>query len=157
MAYATVEQVRLALSPDGSSDPTLGTAASLEDAQLEDAIGEAASEVDGKLAGRYTVPFDPVPGLVTGWTRDIAAFLATLTYRRGTPLSPDDPVRLRYLRAKDMLDQASKGLVDLVGVADGTATSAAEPTVVNPYDGVLFPLDSFHLNPSSSYRRWPLG
>lgn len=148
MAYATVTDVRQALAPDGASTATLGTAASLDDGDLTDHIAEAQAEIDARLSARYSVPFadGDVPSLVNKIARDIAAYLATLTYRRNTPLPEADPVALRYARALALLTGAQKGDIQLVG-DDGDVGQAAEAYVVNTlgYEGSLFDLQDFSL------------
>lgn len=150
-AYAAVQDVRLALSPDGLADAA--TAASLSDAELADALSEAQSEVDARLAAHYPTPFPAgqVPVIVTAATRDIAAYLATLTFRRGEPLAPGDPVALRYQRALALLQDASRGIVELP--AGPTSSPSQQVTVINAYEGTLFTLDDMALGlEGRSYR-----
>lgn len=147
MAYATPQTVRQALSPDGTNAP--GTAASLSDAQILDAISEATTELDGRLAARYKVPFpDPAPALIQAVVRDIAAYLATLTYRKGNPLLPDDPVRLRYSRASSMLTDIAAGKVELPAGGITVPETGGHAAVVNPYEGDLFELRDLGLYPA---------
>src|SRR3954463_10997354 len=129
MSYATPATVREALAPEG--DTGAATAAALTDEQLSDAIAEAQSEVDARLA---QAPFadGSVPGVVSSITRDVAAYLATLTHRRGNPLPSDHPVALRYLRAEQLLGQGAAGNLELGGDA-GSGSSEAQ--VANPYEG----------------------
>jgi phage gp36-like protein len=145
-AYTTVDDLRLALAPGGVADP--GTASALSDGELADAVGEAQSEVDARLSDRGA-PYaeGAVPALVAQITRDLAAFKATLVHRKGHPVEPNDPVRLRYDHALALLRQIGTGEVDLPGtVEEGTSESA----LLNPYDGALFQLDDFALG-SGSY------
>lgn len=122
----------------------LGTAATLLDVDIvEYQIEAAQAEVDGRLAGRYKVPFDdPPPALAKSLTIDVAAYLSTLTYRQSKSLEVDDPVRLRYQRALDMLKDISSGVIDLPvtplpGGGDSPVVSGVA-TVRNPYVGQLF-------------------
>lgn len=143
-AYTSVQAVRRVLSPDGDRDAKLGTAAWLSDNEIEEAIEDAATEINGRLAPRYDLPFETIPPLVETLNRDIAAYLATLTYRRGTPIPDSDPVALRYDRAQKLLTSAAKGDLQLVDEAEGAPVSTlAEATVVNPYSGDLFSADEF--------------
>lgn len=139
--YVTPQQVREVLAPDGE-DPDGSTAASMDDAALETAITEAADEVDAALVGRYTVPFPVAPSLVQTVTRDLAAYGAELTFRRGDPLPRDHPVALRYARAVANVTGLSKGTLTL-DVA--TAPSSGGAVVVNPYEGQMFGLEDFAL------------
>lgn len=143
MPYTDPTDLRLALAPAGDTGPA--TAASLTDAELADAIGEAQQEVDARLSDQYGVPFadGAVPALVAQVTRDLAAFKATLVHRRGNPLDSRDPVWLRYEHALSLLRQMGRGEVDLPGVAD--TASSGEAAVVNPYEGTLFGLSDFGL------------
>lgn len=150
MAYCKPDDVRQVLARD--LDDLEGTAGEMLDEDLlEGQIVSAAGEVDARLAGRYRVPFadGQVPTLVRSLTIDVAAYLATLTYRQNKDLGTDQPVRLRYQRALDLLAALSKGDMDLPAVPtdDGgqTPTTAAAVTVRNPYEGRLFGMDDFEL------------
>lgn len=118
MAYTTVARVREALEPDTplGDQPADDTAASLSDAQLADAIAEADARIDSYLAARYTlpVPADAVLTLeaiapVRFWSRNIAAYLASLTLYRSALMEPTNPV---YLRMQDTMR-------DMVAARDG--------------------------------------
>lgn len=151
--YTTRTQLREALSPGGDPDDP-GSASSLDDDTLDLAIREAQSEVDAKVPG---APFTrTVPDVVATITRDIAAYLATMTHRRGEPMTVDDPVRLRYGRAKGLLDDLAKGAAS-VG-SEGGADASGEASVVNPYDGALWQLDDLGLGPAPNRvgRPWPV-
>jgi phage gp36-like protein len=135
-AYTALTDLRYALAPGGGSDPA--TASSLTDVELGDAIEEASAEVDAELAALYAVPLDdPVPPIVARITRDIAAYLATLTHRRGVPLSTDDPARLRGDQARALLRRIGSGQAGLVGVG-GTSDAADGSAVANPYSGEMW-------------------
>jgi hypothetical protein len=154
--YVDPATVRRALDPDsdgtaeGSSN---STAATLDDGELGIAIEGAQSEVDAKTPG---APFDlsAVPQLVIDLTRDVAAYLATLTYFKGNPLDRDDPVRLRYERAKGLLADLGAGKANVGGE---TGTDTAEAAVVNPYEGDLWVMDDLGLGPDRRSAGWPFG
>lgn len=148
MVYCTVEEVRGVLARDVLE--AIGTAATLLDADILDyQITSAAAEVDGRLGGRYKVPFpDPAPALVKSLTVDVAAYLATLTYRQSVDLEPTDPVALRYARAQALFKGIADGSVDLPGAVvpgDGGAQPTGIATVRNPYVGQLFGATDFDL------------
>lgn len=145
--YVSTAQVRAILAPDGATDQS--TAAQMSDAALSEAILGAQREIDSRLRDRYTVPFaaGAVPGLVVELTRDIAAYLATLTHDRQGSLEEDQVIRLRYNRARELLIQVAKGEIDLD--ATGTAAVSTEPTVINPYDFDLFSSDE--MGPVTTY------
>lgn len=148
--YTTPDSVRQILAPGGDTDPS--TAAGMSDDDLQEAINEGASEIDTRLASRYSVPFaGAVPIVIEKLNRDIAAFLANLTFQRGQPLDADDPVRLRYNRARDLLNQIAKGEVELLGDTGPITAAASEVAVENPlYSGNLFALEDFNLGPVDS-------
>lgn len=114
--YSSPADVRNALTP-GADDADLTTAASFTDAQIEDAIKEADGNIDTYLSGKFGIPTDPdatPPNSVAvypvrAWSRDIAAYLVTLTYRKSKDLQPDDPIRLRFLWVIGILEKIAAG------------------------------------------------
>lgn len=104
--YSSRTDVRSALFPGADSGmPTedKSTAASLPNLQIDLAIQEADSIIDTYLGvpSSHSVPRDPDDDTVAVtpvryWSRNIAAYLATLTFRKGKDLGRDDPVRLRH-------------------------------------------------------------
>lgn len=159
MAYCTVDEVRGVLARDVAQ--ATGTAATLLDADLlEYHIGAAQAEVDARLTGRYKVPFpdDGVPALVKSLTVDVAAYLATLTYRQSKDLAQFDPVVLRYQRALELMKGLADGTIDLPpggdpGDGGGDVEPTGSATVRNPYIGDLFTPDTWGLG----YQRGRLG
>lgn len=144
--YTSIASLRRALAPGGSDSPTLGTAASLDEEDLYQAIAEAAAEINGRIGQRYSLPFaSPAPSQLETLNRDIAAYLATLVYRRNTPLPADDPIRLRYARAQAMLAAIASGEIELTGAA-GVVGESADAEVVNMYEGDLFSLEESGLS-----------
>lgn len=156
--YTTPGAVRNVLAPDGDPGGDLGTAASLGDEQIQEAINDAASEIDAKLAPRFSVPFaGAVPVVIAKLNADIAAYLATLTHSGHEPLADTHPIRLRYARARDTLTALAKGEGKLLG-EDGEIASSAEAFVANPHEGDLFSLEDFGLGTANDLgRRWPVG
>lgn len=114
--YSSPADVRNALTPGGLGTDTT-TAASFDDAQLEDAIKEADGVIDTYIFSQFSIPTDPdatPPDSVAiypvrAWSRDIAGYLATLTYRKSNDVEVDDPPRLRYLYVMDILEKISEG------------------------------------------------
>jgi phage gp36-like protein len=139
--YCAVADVRNALSRGGASSGT-NTASDLSDAQIADAIAEASAVVDVSVNG----PYDPcvgdvVPGIITFWTRDIAAYLATLTWRASKDITERDPVVLRYTMATSYLNRVASGsMVIPMPSAPGDVA-----TVINTYEGYLFHSWNFDL------------
>jgi len=138
--YSTPGDVRTLLAED-DTDPD--TAAVLTDATLQDAIAQADAEIDAKLGGRYTVPFDPPPLIVARLSGDIAAYLATLTLRHSMAVREEDSIYRRWVRAKELLDLLSSGRAQLPGVADEKTGSTA--AVVNHHSTPLWDLGTFGL------------
>lgn len=163
MSYSSIVDVRNALTPGAdASDQT--TASILEDSQIQDAINEADSVILAYIGADYSVPQDPNDTLVAvapvrWWSRDIAGFLATLTYKRNKDVTTDDPVRLRYNMVMSMLTaiRDGKGSVDLPP-ADPDAGDG-DVTVINLYTGDLWGPADFGLsaagNPFPTY--YPYG
>lgn len=174
IAYCTVQDVKLALAPVSDwADDSLVT--SLSDQQFVDAIDEAEGTIRAFLRKRYTIvptsideellpisepttitPRDVAPAPLRSWTRDIAAFLATLTHRKGRDIKEDDPVRLRYNMVIGYLTAVRDHKMDL-NLPDVTddVDSTGDVTVVNQYEGQLFDLTDLGLGiDSSHYQRF---
>ena len=171
MAYSTVKMVRQALVPssDGSvPDPVSNTAADLSDAQLQDAIAEADSTIDGYIGRYYAVPVQAkitgddtdgtvgaIPHPIDYWSRNIAAYNATLTFRGSQDFEDNDPVARRYTATINALVAVSKGQVGLQ-LPDNTSTNSATAAGApfNPYVGDLFDPCDFNLRPLNP--AWPV-
>lgn len=152
MGYCTPDEVRLALDPDSPEpmDHVEDTAAQLSDTQLNDAIAQADSKIDLYLALRYTTPVAPLdpnvapltyPNQVRFWSRDLAAYFATLTDNRNMPLDPTHPVYLRMLQVQADLKAVSSGTAVLnlpAAIPSGGGGDTGVAGVINPYDGDLF-------------------
>ncbi len=146
MAYTTPAEVKQALAA-GGTDATGATAAAMSDADIQDSIDEAIAEIDAKLPGD---PYpDPAPELVERVATNIAAYLATLTHRKNNQLPQDHPVRLRYMRARELLEGMAKGDVELPAPPAGGASTGH---VENMYDGDLFVLSDLGLGPATHRR-----
>ena len=140
-AYCTPADVRLAVDPSwipGSPEPQTGAqdASQLSDAQIRDAIAQASAQVDSFIGGRYQTPVAPVDGsdpvtypdqLVHYWTRDLAAYLATLTYFRHQSMESTEPVYLRATAAMSAMAAVrdGKGVLNLPPAASGDANASA--------------------------------
>lgn len=162
-AYSTPALVRKALVPssDGTvPSPLSHTAADLSDTILNDAIAEADSQIDGYLAGVYvtpvadgTVPGSP-PHPIDYWSRNIAAYNATLTYRGSQDFGDNDPIARRYKDTETALKAVSNNKLSLplprnVGGA-GANTTAGAP--FNPYVGDLWTPDDFGVHETPDHR-----
>lgn len=157
MAYSTVEQVQLIVVRDPNQDE--GTGSSLPVPTIEDAIDEADREIDGKLRSIYTVPFNPVPALVSRISRDIAAYLSDLTFREVRDYQSDlNPILLRYKRAQDMLKLLVSGEMDLPSIPSAE-TNASGLIVAGLDDGGLLlsptDVDIHRYHPVNRRTGWP--
>lgn len=147
MTYLDPEQLRLAIAPN--PDTVVGTAASMDDPELQVAIDNAQAEVDARLSVRYRVPFDPVPALVLTIVTGKAIYLANLQYRGSKDLAAFDPVVLRHAQVEKLLTEIVAGRAGLIEV-DGTAPveqqgGAGMGAPINRYEGSLYSLTEFGL------------
>jgi phage gp36-like protein len=112
--YTEREAVRELLARDGAS---AGTAASLPDNTIDDAIVAASNKIDSRLGAVYTVPFatpPSTPAMVVDICKALAAYDADLTFREVRDYESEmNPVYLRYKEAMDLLGQLQKGLATL--------------------------------------------
>lgn len=153
--YATAEDVRTVLARDPGKRQ--GTAAVMDDNEINVNILDAESEINARLRGRYSIPFEaPVPLLVHNIAVDFGAYLATLTYRQGRDLEATDPVVLRYARAYKLLCSIADGQADLdTGDGGGAATSRGSiGTPINRLGGKVWTADDFGLGWGPTNRRW---
>lgn len=156
MAYSTAAMVRQALVPseDGSQPATPShTAADLSDTEIEDAIGQADATIDGYLSKFYLTPasqggsISPTPHPIDYWSRDIAAYNATLTYRQSQDMGDSDPVVRRFENAMRQLRELGNGHIKLDLDADtGPGSAVAVGAAYGPYQGTLFPVEDFDVN-----------
>lgn len=140
--YVTPAEVRAVLAPDGGDQPSTdpATAAELSDPILTQAITDAQSEVDARIAARYVLPLATVPPIIAEITCHIASYLASLTWRKDRDVETQrDPIALRYTRVRNLLESIVSGTIPL----DVERVDSAD--VVNPYEGQLFTPDDFHL------------
>jgi hypothetical protein len=141
MSYSQPADVRAALVPGGGSSPPVpssNTAADLTDPELQDAIAQADATIDGRIGAAYAAS-ETVPPIVKYWSRDIAAYLATLTFRKSKDIAPDDPVRLRYAFVMGQILTPGGFLPEPSPAAEG-----GNLTAVNPV-GQLFPAENYEL------------
>lgn len=156
--YSSIADVRNALTPGASADDA-STPSGLQDDQITDAINEADAIVDAHLAMRYAINQDDVDPLVAEapvrwFSRDIAAYLATLTFKRNKDVVVDDPARLRYRMVMDILVAVRDFKANLNLTPVGGEDSAGVD-YINLYEGPLFDLYDFGLGVSGVVRtRW---
>jgi hypothetical protein len=159
--YVEVDAVRLILARDSGQFER--TAAGLSEELIKDAIKSAEVEINAKLGLQYKVPFEDgdVPDLIQEIAKDIAAFMADLTFRQDVDYTSDnEPMLLRYRRAEEMLQLLWDGSLTLPGATPsdtGPAPAERHYTVLNPYQGTLFDLQDFDLGPERPrYPQYPL-
>lgn len=176
--YCTLRDVRAALTP-GADPASNDTAAGFADWQIEDGILEAEGIVNAHILSRYGIPTGEVeevnpddpdevwvwvvaPSPVRGWTRDIAAWLVTLTHRKSKDIEEDDPVRLRYQMSLDMLVAIRDGKMFLPGSVFPPTEEPSNNSVhiENLYEGELFGPEDFGLGYGPAYQGpqvyWPV-
>lgn len=159
MPYTTVTKVRQALAPDGTDQANpqtnyQGTAATLGDNAIRDCIAQAQQTIEGMIGARYDVPVPFTvpdvqedillpPGPVPYWARDIAAYYASLVFRRNQPMEANDPMQLRFNIAMVALAAVRDGKAIIPGLIPSTLTNQVGVAVaINPYEGCLFPPSS---------------
>lgn len=90
----------------------------IDDAVLDQAIADAAAEIDGYLSARYTLPLGSVPAALTRVAADIAR------YDLYSSVAPEH-VRQRYEDARRFLEQIAAGRVQLgAGGVEPPSTSS---------------------------------
>ena len=113
MMYCTIEDLR-----SQSSDEVLvrctddeGTG-EIDQAIIDEKINDAQMEIDSYCRAQYSVPFDPVPGLIRKLTVDITLY--NLISRRGLDEDGPDVILVkRYRDAVKLLENLAKGIVTI--------------------------------------------
>jgi phage gp36-like protein len=146
MAYCTIEEVRQVLVGARGQDENLN-ANSLDDDQIEFAIADADSDIDGVLRNKYVIPITilgatpaEVPTLIHSVSVNLSVYNAYLIYRQDREFqSPLAAVILRYRKAADILSKIDKGDITLEIDTLASVSGADTTSVFNQYDGPLFP------------------
>lgn len=152
--YSSPADVRFALTPGGDEND-LTTPAHFEDDQIIDAIKEADGTIDTFIYSLYGIPQDPTAEPadsvavypVRAWSRDIAAYLVTLTYRKFKEYEPDETVRQRFQWVMDILQKIADGklkpnLPQPPDPGDGVGPQGAFVYNLNPFK-LFTPADVF--------------
>lgn len=95
-----------------------GNNGAIDTAVVAAKLADADAEVDGYLAGRYTLPLEPVPRVLVRVACDIARY--HLYDDRAT-----EQVTTRYRDAVRLLEQIAKGTVNFGPGDDGSTTPAS--------------------------------
>ncbi len=110
MAYSTLADIKKLIPEDVSiqltDDEGSGT---VNQTRVDEAIAQADGEINGYLAGRYTVPLSTVPALIRKFSVDIAIYNL---YSRKTEDMPKTRVD-RYNNAIRTLEAIAKGTISL--------------------------------------------
>ena len=77
--------------------------------KVDAAIADADAEIDGYCAGRYTVPFDPVPAVIRKCSADIAIYNLYSRCAESIPESRKD----RYKNCLELLKNIARGIVTI--------------------------------------------
>lgn len=159
MSYSTPFDVRAAVNPNGGTDDPpddlTHTAADLSNGEIQNAIDEADSTIDSFIGSRYPTPVALVAGAVPHpldyWSRNIAAYNATLTQRGSADFADTDPIARRYNATMLVLTAVRDGKAQIPNMtesgAGATGEGAGAGSPYNQYTGSLFDADDFSLVP----------
>ena len=132
MAYCTLDDIKSKRIPETTlinltDDEDLGVVA---EAVVEGIIGDVDELIDGYLRGRYSLPLDPVPGIVKALSADIAVYNL---YGRRAEFDIPKAVGEKFAAAMKILDgiQAGKIALGSAGVQAGTPSGAGAQTSGN--------------------------
>lgn len=141
MAYCSENDV-IAVLVGRRDESRNETPADLDLDQIRLAIADADAQINLALKRRYVVPFanGAVPDLVKWLSINISSYLALLTFRGASSVAADDPMALRYDRARRMLDSIQTLRADVDGAIEVTTLDDATPAVYNEFSEPLFPL-----------------
>jgi phage gp36-like protein len=129
MAYCTITDIEapeedlIDLTDDGDTGV-------VNQEVVDKAIATAGELIDGYLRGRYTLPLDPVPGLLTALAADITLYRL---YARRPRLTIPESLDGRYKNALKLLSEIQKGTVTLgAGTPEAPVTAPAVSQVQAP-------------------------
>lgn len=134
MSYSTRAEVREMLKDD-ALNIIIGDTFEEDEAKREAkigpiidmAIGDADAEIDGYLAKRYKVPFDPVPRVLNKFSKDMAIY--NLYSRIGINEGEAEKNYLnRYNAAVKFLTLVAEGKVNIGTGEDGNDPASAAAT-----------------------------
>lgn len=105
---------------------------------IDRAIHDADAEINAYVAGKYDVPLDPVPPIITKISVDLAIY--RLSGRRGLPI-PEDR-KFRYQECIRMLRDIQKGSATLGGTTTNSQQSGSGPLSTSTSDNRIFTMTS---------------
>lgn len=130
MSYSTRAEVREMLKDDALNaiiGDTFEEDEAEREAKIGPIIGDADAEIDGYLAKRYKVPFDPVPRVLNKFSKDIAIY--NLYSRIGIDEGEAEKNYLnRYNAAVKFLTLVAEGKVNIGTGEDGDDPASAAAT-----------------------------
>lgn len=80
----------------------------IDHTKVAEAIAYADQLIDGYLRGRYTLPLNPVPGVIKNISVDLAIFHL---YARRPELEMTEAQMFKYKNSVKLLEQIQKGLI----------------------------------------------
>lgn len=118
MPYATVPAVL-------AHYPPIGSLSTISSAYIATQLSHTQAEIDARLAGRYVVPFSPIPPLIEAMALDMTvhAILTRRVFtgeRTNTSQWPD-----AWRRSFDLLDRVATGDIPLVTSSGALITQAS--------------------------------
>lgn len=134
MSYSTRDEVREMLKDD-ALNVIIGDTYEEDESEREEKIGpiidaaiaDADAEIDGYLAKRYRVPFDPVPRVLNKFSKDIAIY--NLFSRIGIDEDSDQKNYLnRYNAAIKFFTLVAEGKVSIGSGMDADDPASAAAT-----------------------------
>lgn len=134
MSYSSRNEVQEMIKGD-AFDVIIGDAFEEDEAEREAKIGpiidaaiaDADAEIDGYLAKRYRVPFEPVPRVLNKFSKDIAVY--NLFSRIGIDEDSDQKNYLnRYNAAIKFFTLVAEGKVNIGTGEDGSDPASAAAT-----------------------------
>lgn len=138
MPYCTLTDIKSAIPEQNLIQLTDDEGAGeVNQERVNDAIDYADQLIDGYLRGRYTLPLDPVPGLLKKLAVDLAVFFI---YSRKLELEMPEGMENRYKNSTKVLEMIQKGTVSL-GTEEGSTTEPGEYKTNKTASDRMFPKD----------------
>lgn len=109
-------------------------------ARVNESIDSAGDLIDGYIGKRYSLPLDPVPGVLTVWARAIARYML---HKDRRSMESDDPIVRDYRDAQKLLQLVAQGKFSL-GADDPSGADSATGDVKFTGDGTVFGRDQTH-------------
>jgi len=121
MTYCTADDMQTRFESWELIDLTNPGGSAVDLAELNQAIVDAAAEIEAYLGGRYALPLNPVPKVLNRLACNMARYYL---YDN----KPTEEVKNAYTEALSFLDKVAKGHIKLGIAADGNEASSNEAT-----------------------------